>query len=111
MADIYTVKMTDQAQRQLREIVSYISHELQAPDAARNLLNALENQTASLRNFPQRISLTSEEPWRSYGVRRMPVKNFLVYFWIDEDSYSVQITAVLYSKRNQIPFLSQMIIN
>ena len=36
------------------------------------------------------------------------VKNFLVYFWIDEANEKVQITAVIYSKRDQISQLINM---
>lgn len=61
-----------------------------------------------LSKFPQRIALTEEEPWHSYGIRKIPVKNFLVYFWIDEDHLKVQVTAVVYGKRDQVHQLSQM---
>ena len=37
MANQYEVKITAQALAQMREINDYIAHELQAPDAARNL--------------------------------------------------------------------------
>ena len=38
----------------------------------------------------------------------MPVKHFLVYFWIDEDINNVQVIAVIYEKREQISQLSQI---
>ncbi len=38
----------------------------------------------------------------------MPVKNYLVYFWIDEETRSVQVTAVVYGRRDQRRQLSQM---
>lgn len=42
------------------------------------------------------------------GIHRLPVKNFLVYFWIDENNMRVQITAIIYEKRDQLRQLSQM---
>lgn len=39
---------------------------------------------------------------------KMPVKNFLIYFWIDEENSKVQVTAVIYGKRDQLKQLSQM---
>ena len=104
----YAIKITRQAQEQMREIVSYISEELKAPDAALHLLDILENAITSLAQMPQRIALTEEEPWRSNGIHKMPVKNFLVYFWIDEENTRVQVTAIVYVKRNQIRQLSNM---
>ena len=35
-------------------------------------------------------------------------QKFLVYFWIDEDNMRVQVTAVIYGKRDQLRQLSQM---
>ena len=106
--ETYAVKVTSQAEAQIQEIIYYITHKLTAPDAALRLLDALEESFLSLSQFPQRIALVSEEPWRTSGIRRLPVKNFLVYFWIDEDDMKVQITAVIYAKRDQIRQLSQM---
>lgn len=104
----YIVKITSQAEEQIQEIVNYITHELMAPESALHLLDTLEDSFSSLKHFPQRVTLVDEEPWHANGIHRLPVKNFLVYFWIDEDNMTVQITAVIYSKRDQIQQLSQM---
>ena len=42
-------------------------------------------------------NLVDDEPWHSKGIRRLPIKNFLVYFWIDEDNMTVQITVKVFS--------------
>lgn len=107
MQEIYTIKVTSQAEEQMQEIIHYIVHELKAPNAALHLLDALENSFASLTHFPQRISLIDEEPWRTNGIRRFAIKNFLVYFWIDENNMKVQIIAVISAKRDQLHQLSQ----
>lgn len=108
MKTAYHVKITTQAQAQLWEIARYIREELKAPDAALRLMDALETSMASLARFPHSVALTDEEPWRGYGIHRMPVKHFLVYFWIDEDTGKVQVTAIVYGKRDQMRQLSQM---
>ena len=109
MADkTYIVKITAQAEEQLQEIIKYITSELKAPKAALCLLDKIEHSISSLSQFPQRVTLTEEEPWRSYGIHKMPVKNFLIYFWIDEENSKVQATAVIYGKRDQLKQLSQM---
>lgn len=107
MAD-YIVKITSQAEKQIQEIIHCISYELKAPDAALHLLDSFENTFTSLTQFPQRVTLMDEEPWRTNGIHRLPVKNFFVYFWIDDNKMKVQITAVIYSKRDQMHQLSQM---
>lgn len=108
MDKVYNVKITSQAEEQIQEIVYYISHELKAPDAALHLLDVLEDSFTSLSHFPQRVVLVEEEPWHTKEIHRLSVKNFLVYFWIDENNMKVQITAVIYGKRDQLHQLSQM---
>lgn len=108
MSGEYGVRVTDQAREQLRVIVRYIAQTLQEPAAARRLLDTLENAIASLSRMPCRIALTEEEPWHGYGVRRMPVKGYLVYFLVDEIDTCVQVIAVVYGKRDQTLQLPQM---
>ncbi|MBD5492322.1 MAG: type II toxin-antitoxin system RelE/ParE family toxin [Lachnospiraceae bacterium] len=108
MDKTYIVKITSQAEEQIQEIIHYITYELKAPDAALHLLDALEDSFTSLAQFPQRVALIDEEPWRTNEIHRLPVKNFLVYFWIDEDNMNVHVTAIIYEKRNQLHQLSQM---
>ena len=38
----------------------------------------------------------------------MPVKNYLVYFWVNEEQKKVQITAVVYGRRDQRAALQNM---
>lgn len=108
MENEYEVKVTRQALEQMRAIIHYISYDLMAPEAAQNLLNDLKSAIIKLAVLPKRHSLIEEEPWRSEGVRKIVVKNFLVYYWIDDENNKVQITAVIYSKRDQIKQLKNM---
>lgn len=108
MADFYTVTMTKQAQEQLREIVHYISVQLQAPETALRMLDVPEEEITSLSQLPKCIALTEEEPWHSYGIHKMPVKNYLVYFWVDGAAETVHVTAVIYGRRDQVSALSKI---
>ncbi|MCM1123589.1 MAG: type II toxin-antitoxin system RelE/ParE family toxin [Eubacterium sp.] len=58
--------------------------------------------------MPDRIKLTEEEPWRSEGIHRMRVKNYYVYFWIDEENCKVQVASVIYVARDQLVQLEMM---
>ncbi len=98
----YEVKVTRQALEQIRTIVHYISYDLMAPEAAKNLMDYMETAIMKLSVLPKRHSVVEEEPWRSQGIRKMVVKNFLIYYWVDEEYKKVQVTAVIYGKRDQI---------
>ena len=106
--DEYKVKITPQASAQMLEIFSYISGTLKEPVAAERLLNELQKSILSLDTMPKRVALVDEEPWRSYGVHKMSVKNFLVYFWVNEELKEVHITAIIYGRRDQLEQLKQM---
>ncbi len=108
MGNEYEVKVTRQALEQMREITHYISYDLMAPEAADNLLDDLKSSILKLSVLPKKHPLIEEEPWRSEGVRKIVVKNFLVYYWVDDEYNKVQITAVIYSKRDQIKQLKNM---
>lgn len=108
MPVLYDVKMTPQAQAQLKGIINYIRNVLCAPSTATTMLNTLEGEILSLFQFPARVPLTEEEPWHSQGVHKLPVKNYLVYFWINEDAKEVHITTIVYGRREQRHQLSEM---
>ena len=111
MADTYEVKITSQAQEQMAEIVDYISNELFAPEAAEHLLDRMENSILALAEFPERNQLIEEEPWKTHGIRKIVVNNFLVYYWINKPEKKVQVIAVIYAKRDQIEQLKNMTLH
>ena len=104
----YRIKITRQAREQLKEIRRYIEKELLSPNAAANTLAAIKKEIQALPIMPARIHLTPEQPWYDYGIRRDRVKNYYIYFWIDEEKKIVQIMAVIYVRRDQSRQLEQM---
>ena len=97
----YRIRITRQAREHLLEIRRYIEKELLSPIAAKNTIAAIKAEIQSLSNMPGRVHLTPEEPWHSSGVRSSRVKNFYIYFWINEEGKAVQIMSVIYVKRDQ----------
>lgn len=104
----YTVRITRQARDHLRGIKAYITDELLAPEAANSTIARLKKEIKSLSTMPERIKLTDEEPWRSEGIHRMCVKNYYVYFLIDDENSKVQVTSVIYVARDQAKQLELM---
>ena len=107
MSQPYEVRVTKQAQNQMSEIFDYICEELFARDAAIALLNKMEKQILALEESPKRYPLVDKDPFRTEGIRKVIVNKFLVYFWIDEVNQVVQVTAVIYEKRDQVKFYKQ----
>lgn len=104
----YKIQLTPTVYSQLDEIKQYISIILAAPEAAKRLLNSIRNAVNSLDIMPARVPLADEDPWRSHGIHKMTVKNYLVYFWIDEDAFTVHVIAIVYGRREQATQLSKI---
>ncbi|MBR6513970.1 MAG: type II toxin-antitoxin system RelE/ParE family toxin [Clostridia bacterium] len=102
------VNLTDHAVEQLKNIVWYISKVLLEPETAKRVSKRIEDEISSLDHMPYRYPLVTEEPWRTQGIRKTTVKNFIVYYWIDDDNSTVWVTAVVYGRRDQISALRNM---
>ena len=83
------------AQRDMVEIVRYISGKLQKPDAADCLVMELVNVAERVITFPyQPIRLLKRE------YRKILVQNFLMFYWVDEEKKLVTVARVMYAKRD-----------
>lgn len=107
----YKIRITRQARAHLQDIRDYIATTFLEPGTARKMVQLLRSDIQSLSEMPQRIKPIDEEPWGGYGFRRIRVKNYYVYFWINEEKKQVQIIAVIYVKRDQITQLEKMIVD
>ena len=105
--DSYEVIMTPDAIANLIELRNYIANVLLVPDIARDYIQHIREEVSSLERMPNRHILVEDEPWRSRGVRRMNVKNFIIYYRINEVRMRVYILNVIYNKRNQLRALSK----
>lgn len=106
--DEYKIKVTRQAKEHLALIREYIATELQAPIVAKRMLELLKSEMMSLQTMPYRMKLISEQPWCELGFRRIRVKNYYVYFCVDDSRKEVQILAVIYVRRDQTKQLEEL---
>ena len=77
---IYEVEFSEQADCDLREIFEYIAFELQSPENASGQLDRLEEQILSLDIMPERYRKYENEPWKSRGLRVLPVDNYVIFY-------------------------------
>ena len=97
---IFTIKITDRANRDIRNIYEYIAYELLSFTNAVGQLNRIENCIMSLDYMPKRYRLFDREPWRSRGLRIVSVDNYCILYIVDNDEMSVTIMRVLYGGRD-----------
>ncbi len=96
----FEIRITKQADADLREIYEYIAFSLLAPENAAGQLDRLEKSLQSLMQMPERFRQYEQEPWHSRGLRIMPVDNYVVLYIPDTKKATVIIIRVLYSGRN-----------
>lgn len=97
----YRIDITPEAQENINEIIQYIRVARKAPQSAAALLKKLKEGIASLAIFPARVALIEEKFGQRFGIRKLSVKNYLIYFRIYEEAHKVLVLAVVYGGRDQ----------
>ncbi len=97
---IYEVKVSEQADRDLRGIFEYIAFELQSPENASGQFDRLEEQILSLDAMPERYRQYEKEPWKSRGLRILPIDNYIVLYVPDSGKKVVTILRAMYAGRD-----------
>ena len=101
---MYTVIYTRIAENDLREIYEYIAFELRESIVAQRQVNRIIDAIAGLDHMPERFKLYDSEPWRSKGLRVMPVNKYLVFYVpsaiYSDDMGTVTIIRIIYGGRD-----------
>ncbi len=101
MFDRYKAIILPEAQKDIRNIILYIARELAAPQAALNLQDEFQKEINSLAKMLKRIKTVDEQPWKNAGIRKTRVKNYYIYFLVDDEEMTVKVNAVIYVGRDQ----------
>ena len=97
---IYEIEVSEQADSDLRGIFEYIAFELQALENASGQLDRLEEQILSLDTIPERYRKYEKEPWKTRGLRVLPVDNYVILYIPDSDKKVGTILRVMYAGRD-----------
>ena len=105
----YEIRLTTEAENDLRGIFEYIAFDLQSVQNAAGQLDRLEQGIASLDQMPERFRAYGKEPWRSRNLRIMPVDNYLVFYIPDHEKQTVTVMRVMYGGRDVDRQLNQFL--
>lgn len=100
MSDAYSVSYSAEARSDLKEIYSYIAFTLMAPDIAESQVNRIRKIIRSLDLMPSRNPVVDWEPWKSMGMHKVPVDNFVVFYTVDVNSLVVTVIRIVYGGRD-----------
>ena len=96
----YKIRLTAEAEKDLRGIFEYIAFDLQSVQNAVGQLERLERGIVSLDHMPERFQIYEKEPWRRRNLRTMPVDNYLVFYMVNQEKRIVTIMRVMYGRRD-----------
>ncbi len=102
---LYKLEFLPVARRDMLEIVQYISHELQNPDVAHRLAVEFIDAAENVLTFP--YSTPSYRAIRAlkHEYRKIIIRNYLMFYWVDEEKKQVVVARVIYAKRDYVRLL------
>ena len=95
----YKVIYTQKALADLDAVASYIKLKLCNVSASNCIVENFFGEGNSLVAFPNRYPLCSDAFLRAWGIRFVPVKNYLLFYVVREDEGTVYVIRFLYAKR------------
>ncbi len=105
----YKVMLSDQAVVDVNDIYEYLAFEKLVPDIAGALIGRIEAHILKLDEMPYRYRAFELEPWKSRGLRMMPVENFLVLYIPNDENRTVTVVRVFYSRQNTVEQLQKTV--
>lgn len=91
----YNVKITNEAITDMEQIYNYIALTLLAPKNAKGQYDRISDAILKLDIMPERFRIVDFEYGRQKELRKMPVDNFAVFYFVRNED--VIVTNVLYS--------------
>ena len=94
----YQISYLPIARRDLQDIINYIAFDLEVPETALKVLNALETEISPLQENPFRGAIYSSSRKHACQYRKLFVKNYVVFYLIFKDTFEIQ--RVFYNRHN-----------
>ena len=99
---MYRVVISPSADADLFNILKYIAHELENPQAATDFADGVERCYADLEEMPAAHSLCADPLLRLKGYRKYPVGSYLIIYRVVEESKEVRIVHIFHETQNYL---------
>jgi len=93
----WEVVYTEIAENDLRDLYEYIAFSLLEPAIAKKQARRIIDAIAKLDKLPLRFRVYETDPWKSKGLRVLPVDNYLVFYLAIETHKTVAVIRIMYS--------------
>lgn len=101
----YNIQITEPAEKDLHEIAVYIAKELLEPETAKKIVSKIAKAIINLEDMPFRNAIITDARLTHIGIGKTFVDNYIVFYIVTEESKTVTIIRILYTRRNWINLL------
>ena len=95
----YTVRLTDTAKQDLREIAFWIAEQSKDIEIAKRFVGELREVCKKLDTFPNAGGIPKDRVIRSAGYRFTVHKEYLVFYLVDEEEKQVNVMAIFNAQK------------
>ena len=100
MSAQYRIRYSPAALDDLKDIFAYIATELRSSETASKQIHRINQEICSLDFMPCRYEQVDWEPWKSMGMRKVPVNHFVVFYTVDQKLMVVTVIRIVYGGRD-----------
>ena len=97
----HDIHLSNHVKKAIDQIVDYIAFVFMNPQTAIRLAEELRDEIHSLERMPSRFAIVDKGKWRTRHIRRMIVKNYYVYYRIDDEQNIVFVVDVISMRRDR----------
>ena len=108
VSESYGFVLTETAEADLDDTISYIANDLSNPDAASSFVEELQRKTDEIRKRPKSGRPVENDYLKRNDVRRFLVGNYIVYYFIDQEKRVIVILRLVYAGRDQDKILGKL---
>ena len=98
--DTYNVNLTEPAENDLRDIVRYISSQLNAPITALNMMQTIKEALSKLETTALAHPFVRDDRLAHLGYRSLVIRNYIAFYVVNEKKKSLDVDRILYGRRD-----------
>ena len=101
----YKILVSETYHKDLKDIIHYIYHNLDAPLTTSALLDEIESAVSALSVMPFRYGLVDDAYLHRKKFRKCLVKNYIIFYKVNKENKTVMIHRILHARQNWIDIL------
>ena len=105
----YTVRLTDTAKQDLREIAFWIAEQSKDREIAKRFVGELRETCKKLDTFPNAGAIPKDRVIRSAGYRFTVHKEYLIFYLVKKKKKQVNVMAIFNAKKDYMRVMKKYI--